>query len=293
MNAEPLRKISATSPTTNHTSADTHALVHRYNQRLMKKMLWMAEQLGGFNDSVSIANWANSMALIKNLLCTSPTDTTIKLPSHVDRTAHMTITKPSSISYNIRAHPAMSIKSESSSNPLPSPSPTSSCKVDVELIPTTSTCVVNKKPLSQFYHGNQHTTLPAQPLSSSCKLDVKPIPTTSTCVINKEPLSPLYQSNQHTTMPAQPLSSCKYPRNTSTVQSTLKCTACNNNLGYFYRNETIAKACVHCKRSTNSPAGPSNLWVCSCCGYDSCFGCLKKTATLYLIKKHQRKKDAN
>ena len=83
MNAEPLRKISATSPTNYHTSADTHALVLHYNQRLMKKMLWMAGQLGRFNDSVSIANWANSMALLKNLLCTSPTDTTIKLPRHV------------------------------------------------------------------------------------------------------------------------------------------------------------------------------------------------------------------
>merc|ERR1719427_1281217 len=101
------------------------------------------------------------MALIKNLLCTSPTDTTIKLPSHVEPTVHLTITKPSSISYNIQAHPAMPIKSEPSSNPLPSPSPTSSCKVDVEPIPTTSTCVVKKEPLSLFSQGNQHTTLPA------------------------------------------------------------------------------------------------------------------------------------
>ena len=132
--------------TTPAASAYLNAFLPPYNQRLMKKLLWMAGQLGGFNDSVSITNWANSMALIKNLLMTSPTDSTIYHAPYLESTVSLNRTNPSCISNYFPAQPTMSINSGVSLNLIPSPPSTSSCKGDLEQIPTPTT-VDNKKPL--------------------------------------------------------------------------------------------------------------------------------------------------
>ena len=39
-----------------------------YNRHIMNKMLWMSRNLRNFNDTVSISNWAQTMAILKNLL---------------------------------------------------------------------------------------------------------------------------------------------------------------------------------------------------------------------------------
>ena len=130
-------------------------------------------------------------------------------------------------------------------------------------------------------------TSPLPPAILSPKFDVAHPPPTS-CGINQEPLTQINHGYQPTAFQDHNLPWSANPRNTFTATSTRLCKACNNHLGYFYRNEAVNKACAYCKRSTKDPAGPSNLWDCSNCGYISCNACLRKTETLYILKKHPR-----
>ena len=43
-----------------------------FNHHVMNKMIWMSRQLRNYNDNVSIIQWANAIATLKNLLLPTP-----------------------------------------------------------------------------------------------------------------------------------------------------------------------------------------------------------------------------
>ena len=132
----------------NNSTGDN--FVSSYNLRLTKKLLWMAGQLGSINDTVSITNWATTMALIKNLLWNSPLEQTQEPSFKVKPPANLTRSAPLCISNYATSAPAMSIISVASSNLLPSPSPISPRETNLEhnslALTNAETTVVNKRP---------------------------------------------------------------------------------------------------------------------------------------------------
>ena len=107
-------------------------LVRPYNLRLTKTLHWMAGKLGGMNDSVSIFNWAHSMALIKNLILPLPLNHTHKHHLHTKPSVYLTLSKASCILNCLPTIPAMSISSAASStNLLPSTSRILTTKVEM------------------------------------------------------------------------------------------------------------------------------------------------------------------
>ena len=75
-----------------------------YNRHIMNKMLWMSRNLRNFNDTVSISNWAHTMAILKNLLLPplppAPLNTPLPSPTRVNIAEPVrSITPPQTISF--------------------------------------------------------------------------------------------------------------------------------------------------------------------------------------------------
>ena len=89
-----------------------------FNDHVMNKMLWMSQQLRHYND-VSIIQWANAIATLKNLLL--PTPTSHNQTNGESSQLLLSISRTSNCTHTIKPSPMpMSINKSSSSTILPS-----------------------------------------------------------------------------------------------------------------------------------------------------------------------------
>ena len=90
-----------------------------FNHHVMNKMLWMSRQLRNYNDNVSIIQWANAIATLKNLLL--PTPISHNQTNGESSQLLLSISSTSNCTHTIKPSPMpMSINQSSSSTILPS-----------------------------------------------------------------------------------------------------------------------------------------------------------------------------